>query len=121
MFEDKVGKFIDEIVKMLEPLNDKEVSQVCRIHEHITAFANYFELPTILELSYWVRLKELFLLGFEAILLWRYSSKRLLTSDDKKELIEQFCRVFSSDEYYKTFEKVKKDIKDTIKIVRGMI
>jgi hypothetical protein len=121
MFEEKVGKFIDEVVKMLEPLSDKEVSQACEIHEHVTAFANYFELPTILELSYWIRLKELFLRGFEAILLWRYSVRRSLTNDDKKELIEQFCRVFSPDEYDQVFEKAKIDIKDTIKIVKVVI
>ncbi|MCR6668786.1 MAG: hypothetical protein NDF51_02195 [archaeon YNP-WB-040] len=120
MFEDKVRKFIDEIVEMLKPLSADEVKRVYQLHDHLAAFHNYFELPAIIGSMYWERLKRLFMLGFEAQLVWMYHSKEGLVDGDKKELIETFCRVFSPHEYDQALEKIKLDIKETIDIVKGM-
>jgi hypothetical protein len=120
MFEDKVGKFIDGIVEMLKPLSVNEVRRVYQLHDHVAAFHNYFELPVIISSSYWERLKRLFMLGFEAQLVWMYYSKEGLVDGDKKELIETFCKVFSPHEYDQAFEQIIQDIRETINIVRGV-
>jgi hypothetical protein len=120
VFEDKVGKFIDEIIEMLKPLNDYEVRRVFQLLDHDASFRCYFQLPIVISISYYKVLKRLFTLGFEAQLVWKYHAKRELTSEDRKELIEIFCKVFSPDEYDQTFEQIKQDIIETINIVKGV-
>jgi hypothetical protein len=121
MFEDKVGKFIDEIVDMLKPLSADKIRLMHEICDHIIAFRSYLEIPMIVKYSEYERLKILFILGFEAQLVFRYYAKGGLTDEDIKELIDSFCKVFSPNEFDQVFEQMKKDINDTINIVMVLI
>jgi hypothetical protein len=121
MYEDKVGKFIDGIVDMLKPLSANRIRLMHEICDHLIAFRSYFEIPMIVKYSEYERLKKLFILGFESQIVFRYYGKGGLTDEDRKELIDSFCKVFSPHEYEQVFEQVKKDINDTINIIMVLI
>jgi hypothetical protein len=120
MLEEKVGKFIDEVVEMLKPLKRKTINRASEISAHIAAWWLYWNGVFAYELKSWDEFKKMYRLAFEHCIIREYWLYNGIRDEIKEEMVKRFCKIYSPDEFEKVFNEIKDGISRTIKIAEGV-